>query len=139
MSGLELKRAAVMEDLSGLTEKESDNILKRQGLSVLKQGDGDTVTGQIPAAGQSIPGGSQVILYFGQSAPDETVAVPDFRGMNRQQANDTAGKLGLYIQPIGNLDISPKVTVTTQDILAGTQVKPGTMIKLEFTETKAAD
>ena len=129
----------VMEDLSGLTDKESDNILKGQGLTAVKQGSGDRVTGQIPAAGQSIPGGSQVILYFGEDVPENIVTVPDFKGMNRQQANDAAGKLGLYILPAGNLDVAPKVTATMQDISAGTQVSQGTTIQVTFTDTNAAD
>ena len=129
----------VMEDLSGLTDKESDNILKGKGLTAVKQGSGDTVTGQIPAAGQSVPAGSQVILYFGEDPPNTLVTVPDFTGMNRQQANDAAGKMGLYILSAGNLDLSPKVTAAMQDISAGTQVPLGTTIQVTFTDTKAAD
>ena len=132
-------KTVIMEDLSGLTDKESNNILKGQGLTALKQGSGDTVTGQIPAPGQSVPGGSQVILYFGEAAPENTVTVPDFAGMNRQQATDAAGKLGLYIQPCGNLTVSPQVKATIQDIPPGTQVALGTTIKLTFTDTQAAD
>ena len=132
-------KTVVMEDLSGLTEKESGNILKGQGLTAVKQGSGDTVTGQIPGPGQSVPGGSQVILYFGEPAPENMVVVPNFQGMNRQQASDAAGALGLYILPVGNLTVSPQVTVTVQDIPAGTQVKQGTTIKLTFTDTHAAD
>lgn len=132
-------KTVVMEDLSGLTEKESGNILKGQGLTAVKQGSGDTVTGQIPGPGQSVPGGSQVILYFGEPAPENMVVVPNFQGMNRQKASDAAGALGLYILPVGNLTVSPQVTVTVQDIPAGTQVKQGTTIKLTFTDTHAAD
>ena len=132
-------KTVIMEDLSGLTEKESANILKGQGLTAVKQGSGDMVTGQIPAPGQSVPGGSQVILYFGDPLPENTVTVPDFTGMNRQQAADAAGALGLYIQPGGNLTVSPQVTATIQDIPPGTQVDRGTTIKLTFTDTQAAD
>jgi stage V sporulation protein D (sporulation-specific penicillin-binding protein) len=132
-------KSVIMEDLSGLTDKESANILKGQGLTALKQGTGEHVTGQIPAAGQSVPAGSQVILYFGDPVPEETVTVPDFAGMNRQQAADAAGKLGLYILPAGNLSVSPQVTVTIQEIPPGTKVQIGTTIKLTFTDTHAAD
>ena len=102
-------------------------------------GDGETVTGQIPAAGQILPGGSEVILYLGQSQPEETVEVPDFAGMNRQQATDVAGKLGLYILVTGNSDVSAQVVVTQQSIPAGQEVPVGTTIKLEFTDTGARD
>jgi len=132
-------QTVIMENLTGLTEKKSRNILKTQGLTAVLVGNGDTVTGQIPVAGSAIPGGSQVLLYMGQDAPETTVQVPNFYGMNRQQASDAAGKLGLYILPVGNLDLSPNVTVTAQEIPEGTAVPPGTTIKLEFADTKAAD
>ena len=106
---------------------------------MLLSGSGETVTGQIPAAGQTVPGGSQILLYLGEPAPDTPVTVPDFYGMTRQQASDAAGALGLYILVSGNQEISTAVTVTAQNIPAGTSVSPGTTVKLEFTDTKAAD
>ena len=129
----------VMEDLRGLTAEEAERKLKECGFTANFSGTGETVTGQIPAAGQSIPGGSQVLLYLGEEPEDETVAVPDFLGMHRQQAADTAGMLGLYILVTGNNELSPSVTVTAQDILKDTQVPRGTTITLEFTDTTARD
>ena len=102
-------------------------------------GTGETVTGQIPAAGMTIPGGSQVLLYLGETPEQRMVTVPDFTGMNRQQASDAAGQLGLYILVTGNTEVSPKVTVTAQNIPKDTQVEVGTTITLEFTDTTARD
>ena len=59
--------------------------------------------------------------------------------MNRQQAADAAGKLGLSILVTGNDEVSPEVTVTKQSIPAGETVTAGTMIQLEFTDTGARD
>ena len=132
-------RLVVLEDLTGLTAKEAEKRLKEQSLSIRVVGTGDTVTGQIPAAGQTIAGNSQVLLYLGESPPEKNVSVPDFSGMNRQQASDTALQLGLNILVSGNQEISPKVTVTAQSIPAGESVPVGTTIKLEFADTKAAD
>ena len=42
------------------------------------------------------------------------VEVPDFYGLNRQQASDRAGELGLYILVTGNDSLSPQVVVTGQ-------------------------
>ena len=132
-------RTVVLEDLTGMTAKEAEKLLKEQSLTMQTVGTGETVTGQIPAAGESLPGGSQVLVYFGETPEEETVTVPDFMGMNRQQASDTAGTLGLYILVSGNNEVSTKVTVTAQDTAAGTQVKVGTTIRLEFADTAAAD
>ena len=128
-----------MEDLTGMTAQEAEKFLADQKLTARLVGEGETVTGQIPVAGQTVPGGSQVLVYLGQQPETETVEVPDFRGMNRQQASDAAGKLGLYILVTGNDGISPSVVVTTQEIPAGETVPKGTTIKLEFTDTKASD
>ena len=132
-------RTFVMEDLTGMTRQEAEKLLKDQSLSAVCSGDGETVTGQIPAAGQTVPGGSQVLLYLGEEAPVRTVEVPDFSGMNRQQATDAAGKLGLYILVTGNDGISPDVVATAQDIPAGQRVSAGTTIELNFTDTGARD
>ena len=59
--------------------------------------------------------------------------------MTRQQANDTAGKLGLYIQFAGNTGLEPHITVTAQSIAKDTNVPPGTTIRLEFTDQAARD
>ena len=107
------------------------------GLSYQAIGDGETVTGQIPEAGNTVPGGSQVLLYFGEPTPTEMVKVPDFNGMNRQQAADLAAQLGLYILVGGNTSLKTTVKAATQDLAPGTEVSIGTTVKIEFIDTKA--
>ncbi len=132
-------RTVVVEDMTGLTADEAQQLIKKLGLTCVLEGTADTVTAQIPAAGQTVSGDSQVILYMGQDPQTQQVTVPDFTGMTRQQASDTAGSLGLYILVKGNTDISAQVTVTAQSVPKDTQVDMGTTITLEFTDTKAVD
>ena len=134
-AGLEI----VMEDLTNLTAQDAERKLKDMGLQAKFSGTGETVTGQIPAAGQTVPGGSEVLLYLEQVPETAQVTVPDFTGMSRQQATDAAGALGLYVLVSGNADVSPGVTVTAQSIPKDTQVPTGTTITLEFTDTTARD
>ena len=129
----------VMEDLSGLTQKDAEKLLKSQNLTARFIGSGETVTGQIPAAGLTVPGASQVLLYLGEQVPEAMVEVPDFSGMNRAQAAAAAGELGLYVLVTGSDEISAKVVVTSQDIPAGSQVSAGTTIQLQFADTGARD
>ena len=129
----------VLEKYIDLTQKDAESKLKRIGLSAKFAGTGDTVTAQIPDAGQTVPGGSQILLYLGETPEAESVAVPDFTGMNRQQASDAAGRLGLYILVTGNDAISTQVTVTAQNLPKDTKVPVGTTITLEFTDTAARD
>lgn len=128
-----------MADLTGLSEKEAKEKLKEQYLTATFIGEGKTVTGQIPAAGTQVAGNSQVLLYMGEEVPEKSATVPDFLGMNRQQAYDTAIGLGLNVLVTGNDKISHTVKVTAQKIPAGTQVPLGTTIELQFTDSNAAD
>lgn len=128
-----------MEDVVGMTAEEASIRLSQLGLHPEFQGTGEKVTGQLPAPGAVIPGGSEVLIYLGDQLREATVEVPDFIGMHRQQAADAAGKLGLYILVVGNTDISPEVTVTSQSIGKETQVPVGTTITLEFTDTTLRD
>ena len=127
-----------IDDLTGLTAKEAEKKLKALGLGYQAVGTGDTVTGQIPAAGNEVPGGSQVLLYFGETPPADTVTMPDFGGMNRQQAADAAAELGLYILVSGNTSLKATVKAASQNIAPGTEVPIGTTVKIEFIDTKAA-
>ena len=130
-------REVTVEDYSGLTLAEAQKQLKALGITAETVGTGDTVTAQIPAPGNVIPGNSQVLLYLGEEPETRLVTVPDFTGMTRQQASDAAGLLGLYILVTGN-DAMDAV-VTAQAYNKDTQVPVGTTIKLEFADTKAAD
>ena len=132
-------KTMVMEDMTGFTRQQAEKRLKELGLEGKFAGAEETVTAQIPAAGQPVSGGSQVLLYLGEAADTQPVEVPDFHGMNRQQAHDTAGKLGLYILSRGNTELLPTVTVAFQDIPPGTQVTPGTTVTLTFTDTAYTD
>ena len=132
-------RTVVLEDMTGMTEKEAQEYLKENGLAARSEGISETVTAQIPAAGQSVPGGSQVLLYFGEEPEKRLVEVPDFAGMNRQQASDTALAWGLFILVSGNSSVEPDVIVTAQSVPKNTKVPVGTTIRLEFADTKVPD
>ena len=132
-------RVIVVEDLTGMTRAEAESYLKQQSLTANFSGTAERVTGQIPAAGETIPGGSQMHIYLGETVPETTVTVPDFSGMNRAQAAAAAGELGLYVLYTGNDGNTAAVVVTSQKIPAGTEVSAGTTVQLEFTDTGARD
>ncbi|MBQ7817589.1 MAG: PASTA domain-containing protein [Oscillospiraceae bacterium] len=132
-------QVVIVDDLTGMTAKEAEKLLKEKSLTIRTVGAGETITGQIPAPGQQVSGNSQVLIYLGEEPPTDTVTIPNFIGMNRQQAGDAAAQLGLYILVAGNTDLSPNVTVTSQSIAPGDTVAIGTTIRLEFADTKAAD
>ena len=130
-------RQVTVEDYTGLTLAEAKKLLKTQGITAETVGTGETVTAQIPAPGNIVPGNSQLLLYLGEPPDTRMVIVPDFTGMTRGQASDAAGKLGLYILVSGNDSLD--AVVTAQAYSKDTEVPVGTTIKLEFADTKAAD
>ena len=129
----------IVEDMTGMTAEEALKLLKGQNLTAKLQGTEDTVTGQIPAAGTAVPGGSEVLVYLGELPEKIVTTVPDFTGMNRQQANDAAGAAGLYIRIKGNTSLDPGVVVTLQSETKDTQIPVGTTVELEFTDIQATD
>ena len=61
----------VLEDVTGMSAGEAQKKLKESGLTAITEGFGQTVVTQIPLPGQSVPGGSQVLLYLGQQPQNE--------------------------------------------------------------------
>ncbi len=132
-------RSIILEDMTGMPRKDAEKYLQQQGITCLFIGEEETVTSQLPGVGQSVPGGSQIILYCGQESEARRVQVPDFTGMTRLQASDAAGALGLYILVCGNPSTQNDVTVTAQSVPKGTEVSQGTTVELQFTQTTAHD
>ena len=130
-------REVTVEDYTGLTLDEAKKQLKSLGITAEAVGTGETVTGQIPTPGSTVPGNSQVLLYLGEEPEQRLVTVPDFSGMTRQQASDAAGLLGLYILVTGNDAMYAQVTAQSHP--KDTQVPVGTTIRLSFADLKAAD
>lgn len=106
---------------------------QNRGLNVRTIGTGSIVTGQVPAAGVSIPGGSTVILYLGDAQPEQEVEVPNLSGLTPAQAKERLESLGLFLRATGVSDYSdPALTASGQSIEAGTGVKPGTVVEVRF-------
>ena len=54
----------ILPDLTGLTKKEVEKIMKEMGLEAVFSGDGEYIASQIPAPDQEVTKGSQVIVYL---------------------------------------------------------------------------
>jgi stage V sporulation protein D (sporulation-specific penicillin-binding protein) len=80
----------LVEDYTDLTQADAARKLKESGIMGKFSGNGETVTAQLPAAGQTVPSGSEILLYLGQEPEESEVEVPDFSGLHRQQAAEAA-------------------------------------------------
>lgn len=108
-------------------------LLNDKGIRCRTVGTGNIVTGQIPASGVMIPGGSTAILYLGDEVPEEQVEVPDLSGMTPTQVKVKLEEMGLFLRATGVVDYTDKnVTAVEQIIQPGTAVAPGTVIEVRF-------
>ena len=114
-----------------LSLEEAKQRLSDCGLDCRCIGWGDTVTGQLPAAGTAIAAGSQVILYFGgaQVSPNmETV--PELSGLSYDQARDTLSRLGLFVSTRSPVNAASGQVVSSQSIPAGTAADHGCIVEV---------
>ena len=135
----ETAETVALTDVTGLETKEAVQQLESLGLRPVCLGEGEQVTGQIPAAGIPVYRGSEVLLYLNRETLQRSVQVPDFTGMTRRQAADLAGRLGLRMIPAGNAGLESTVVVTDQSCKPNTSVPAGTAITLKFTDTQIRD
>lgn len=127
-------------DLTGQTEAQAKQTLNNKKLTYRVVGNGDTVTGQIPSSGTYIPQNSTVILYMGEEVPTDEVEMPNLKGLTPDQVADVLNDLGLYMQATGTSGYYTSTTVCVdQSISAGTSVKRGTLLTVEFEDTDTSD
>lgn len=110
--------------------------MKQNNLTYRVVGEGDVITGQIPAAGAIIPGGSQVVLYMGnEPVPTEQVEVPDVEGMSPEDTKAALSAAGLYLRATGAVEYYVSTNKgTNQSIEAGTMVDIGTVVEVRFVD-----
>ena len=126
-----------MPEVRDLSEEEAASLLAEQSLTYQTVGSGGTVTGQIPMAGDLLPGNSKVILYMGEELPTDRVTVPNLKNMTQSKAEAVMENSGLYLQTKGSSKYYS--VVTDQEPAAGTEVPRGTMITVELTDQTALD
>ena len=126
-----------MPDVRDMTETEAADALKEQSLSYVTEGNGLSVTGQIPAPGELLPGDSTVILYMGQNAPTEKIRVPNLKNLTPDRAYAVMENSGLYLQTKGSSQHYS--VVTDQEPAPGSEVPRGTTVTVELTDQTALD
>ena len=119
---------------------EAERLLAKAAFTWRTVGEGPNVTDQIPAAGATIPGGSEVVLYLGEPKPEDTVAVPNVSGMTAENARAALTRVGLYMKATGASGYYTSATVAgSQSIAAGTQVALGTVVEVQFVDNHIYD
>ncbi len=116
-------------DVVGRFLKDAKRTLGELKLLTVDDGQSDTVTGQMPAAGTSLLIGSQVMLYTQQGevlTPMELVRVPDIVGLSMAEA----GRL-LRMRTL-EMEITGSGLAFSQSPAAGEYVAPGKKVTVQF-------
>lgn len=128
-----------MPEVSGMTFSDAKKALEEKNLTCRTVGQGDTVQGQVPAAGAIIPGGSETVLYL-DTAPEQTeVSVPDVTGKDAETANRLITQAGLYMKIIGATGNGGTILATRQTPAAGEAAEKGAVVEVEFSDLGARD
>lgn len=112
--------------VTGYTVADAAVRLEKKNLTYRTVGTGDVVTSQVPAANSAVPGGSTVILYLGDAAPEETTTVPNVVGMSYEGAKKALEAQGLFMQAAGSSTFySESSKAQSQSVAAGESVATG--------------
>ncbi|MBP3372776.1 MAG: PASTA domain-containing protein [Clostridia bacterium] len=109
----------------GLTPTMAQETLAQVGLTLELNGDMEYINSQVPAAGASVPAGS-VVAGLADSQGASYVLMPDVTGMKPEEAQAALEAKGLAAEFTG------EGRVVSQSVVAGQQVKSGTVIELEL-------
>lgn len=130
---------ALVPYMDDYTVKQAKAVANEFGFTLKVVGDDsdDTpVVTQTPAGGSYIPAGSEMVIYTGDSTPPESVTVPDLKGMTPDEASAALKEAGLYMKATGASKYYTSDTLaSSQSAEAGTEVDPGTVVTVTFTDT----
>ena len=119
--------------VTGYTVADAESRLEAKGLSFRTVGEGDVVTGQVPAANAAVPGGSTVILYLGGAAPEETGTVPNVVGLGYEAAKKTLEDAGFFMRAGGTSTFYGDASkAQSQSVAYGESAPIGTIIDVQF-------
>lgn len=129
----------VVPKVSGFSVREARNRIMIQGLAVenvypdsIPSLHANTITRQAPVAGERIPPGESVTLWYSTGLGDKQVLVPDVVGSSVMEAQRFLLDMRLRSVVIG--DPTLEQVVTSQSPLAGTSVREGFEIRLRLTQ-----
>ncbi len=121
-------------ELLGLSASEAELRAKQAGLSLRFVGVGTVVTAQLPAAGETVAAGSELLVYCGEEPGPLQVTVPELQGLSHDEARQTLEQAGLFLCDESALPKGETVTVIRQDVPAGTSLPRGSVVTVSLSE-----
>ena len=125
-----------------MSKEDAEAAVEKAGLTCRFLGEGDTVSDQVPSAGQKIPVGSKMIIYLGdRTKTTEPVTVPKLVGRSPDEVEASLTNNNLYLRRTGvaSSKYNWQTTAIKQNPAPGTKVAVGTVIEVEFSNTEGVN
>ncbi len=131
---------AAVPNVVGKSVEDAKAKLTASGFACRTVGSGATVTDQTPAGGAIVPNNATVILYLGEEKPDALSTVPSLTGLSPSEANARLTNAGLIMKVAGAVNTaSGNVRAIRQDQAPGAQLKPGSVVTVQFGDSTVLD
>lgn len=123
-------------ETKNMVAEDAEQTLKDMGLNVLQKPmqDNTVASGSViyssPAAGETVEGGSTVILYTSRAVAQSTVMVPSLTGKTIEDARNDVRDLNVSIRTVDQASSEPAGTVLSQSPPAGSEVRISAVITL---------
>lgn len=120
--------SVIIPDLRGDKVTSAEKTLNELGVNCVIEGDGTFVTSVTPIPGYKVKKGDSITLYAGSrfDRNEKEIVVPDFRKLNKKEAEEILKSLGLKGEFEGEGEIKE------QSISAGEIIKSGDKIKFKL-------
>ncbi|TBX11933.1 stage V sporulation protein D [Clostridium perfringens] len=120
--------SVIIPDLRGDKVTSAEKTLNELGINCVIEGDGTFVTSVTPIPGYKVKKGDSITLYAGSrfDRNEKEIVVPDFRKLNKEEAEEILKSLGLKGEFEGEGEINE------QSISAGEIIKSGDKIKFKL-------
>lgn len=123
-----------IKDYSGMTLEDAKAELEKLDLTVQVAGSGEKVIAQNPQAYSNVPNQGTVVLYTDEESRSQKVVVPDFKGCSISDVNYLASTHNLNLCIVGSSSEYTASYAKSQDIPAGKQVDPYTVVTVVFNQ-----
>ena len=120
--------SVIIPDLRGDKVTSAEKTLNELGINCVIEGDGTFVTSVTPIPGYKVKKGDSITLYAGSrfDRNEKEIVVPDFRKLNKEEAEEILKSLGLKGEFEGEGEIKE------QSISVGEIIKSGDKIKFKL-------
>lgn len=120
--------SVIIPDLRGDKVTSAEKTLNELGINCVIEGEGTFVTSVTPIPGYKVKKGDSITLYAGSrfDRNEKEIVVPDFRKLNKEEAEEILKSLGLKGEFEGEGEIKE------QSISAGEIIKSGDKIKFKL-------